>query len=594
MALNVGDRLGDYEIVGVLGAGGMGRVYKVRNVISDRIEAMKVLLPDLVHESELADRFIREIKVQASFDHPHIAALYTASRIDNQLVMIMEFVEGVSLGDLVKQGRIPVPDSIDYICQVLSALGYAHERGVIHRDIKPSNMMLTPQGVIKLMDFGIARTAEDHKLTVTGATLGSLFYMSPEQVKATNVDGRSDLYSVGITLYEMVTGARPFHGDSSYELMAAQLQELPRPPIEMDPTIPAPLNDVILLALEKEPARRFQTAQAFRFALESVRSSLGLAPAAAPPVDAESLRDAPASSTMPMQAAAAPAPLSSSAPPPSLTAEPAPPVSARPTPPPPAPAAGSHRALYMAIGAVLALAVIIVAATQLPRWLRTRAAATATTTSPEPSGGPSTTAPQSIPEASTVPNAPETSAPAPSTTQTLAPSGQGAGADQASQNAAAPASGALARTGREVPIAPAQQVRASTTQRQGRRPAASATPHPGASQAVETGISAQTPAAAPQASAGQSNAAAMQDLQERMVALGGRANAAKASVENLRQQQQSQGLGLRADMTAALSSMEQYMDMADSALAKGDAVAAKRDMDMAERQIEKLEKFLGW
>jgi serine/threonine protein kinase/polyhydroxyalkanoate synthesis regulator phasin len=588
----VGDRLGDYEIVSVLGAGGMGRVYKVRNTISDRVEAMKVLLPDLAHESELADRFIREIKVLASFDHPHIAALYTASRIDNQLVMIMEFVEGVSLGDLVKQGRIPVPDSIDYICQALSALSYAHERGVVHRDIKPSNMMLTPQGVIKLMDFGIARTAQDHKLTVTGATLGSLFYMSPEQVKATNVDARSDLYSVGITLYEMVTGARPFHGDSSFELMAAQLQELPRPPIEMDPTIPAPLNDVILLALEKEPVRRFQTAQAFRTALESVRSGLGLAPAAAPPLDAAKRREVPASFTMPMQAPPAPGPVSSPPAPQPSAAAPAPPVSARPAPPPPAPAAGSHRALYMAIGAVLALAVIIGAATQLPRWLRTRAAATANTTTTEPSSSPSATAPQTIPEASTSRNAQEASGAAPSSAQIPAPSGQGAAPDQASENSSLQASAPPAKVGRVVTSA-AQQVRTSTTQRQGARPAASATSLPAASKAVETGTSAQTPATAPQAAARQADAAVLQELQDRMVALGGRANAAKGSVDNLRQQMQSQGLGLRSDMAAALSSMEQYMDMADAALAKGDADAAKRNMDRAERQIEKLEKFLG-
>ena len=590
MALNVGDRVGDYEIVGMLGAGGMGRVYKVRNVISDRIEAMKVLLPNLASEPELADRFMREIKVLASFNHPNIAALYTASRIDNQLVMIMEFVDGVSLGDLVKQGRIPLADSTDYICQVLSALSYAHERGVIHRDIKPSNMMLTPQGVIKLMDFGIARTAQDHKLTVTGATLGSLFYMSPEQVKATGVDARSDLYSVGISLYELVTGARPFHGDSSYDLMAAQIQEVPRPPIELESSIPEPLNAVILLALEKDPARRFQTADAFRTALESVRSSLGLAATAGPALDTESRRDQPTSFTLPTQAPPAPAPLNSGPTPPPLTATPAPPVSTGPAPPPPT--AGSHRALYMAIGAILAIAVIVGAATQLPRWLRTRAAATAPTTSPAPSSAPATTPSQTIPDTSTSPNAQGASATAPSSTQTMPASGQGAAAGQANQNASLPTSGPSAKTGREVPTAPTQG-RAGTTQRKGARAAASATSLPGASQAVETPASAQTPPEANAPPAGQSSSSvSLQDLQERMVALGGRANAAKESVENLRRQQQSQGLGLRADMAAALSSMEQYMDMADAALAKGDAGAAKRDMDMAERQIEKLEKFL--
>src|SRR5580700_9686069 len=140
----VGQRLGDYEIVGILGAGGMGKVYKVRNVISDRIEAMKVLLPDLANAPDLADRFLREIKVQASLVHPNIASLHTALRLENQLVMLMELVEGVTLEQKLKDGPLPVAQAVDYIMQALSALDYAHAHGVIHRDIKPANMMLTP------------------------------------------------------------------------------------------------------------------------------------------------------------------------------------------------------------------------------------------------------------------------------------------------------------------------------------------------------------------------------------------------------------------------------------------------------------------
>ena len=147
MNSNIGDRIGDYEIVGVLGAGGMGKVYKVRNVISDRIEAMKVLLPDLANVPELADRFMREIKVLAGLEHPNIAALRTAQRVDNQLIMVMELVEGVTLQDRLEQGRLPVPEALEYSAQVLSALSYAHARGVIHRDIKPANMMVTAGGI---------------------------------------------------------------------------------------------------------------------------------------------------------------------------------------------------------------------------------------------------------------------------------------------------------------------------------------------------------------------------------------------------------------------------------------------------------------
>ena len=180
MAHNIGDRVGDYQIIDVLGAGGMGKVYKVQNIISERVEAMKVLLPNLAGDPDLADRFMREIKVQASLQHQNIASLHTAQRVDNQLIMLIEFVEGQTIEALVRQGPVPVPKAIDYIKQVLLALGYAHSRSVIHRDIKPANMMLTPSGVVKLMDFGIAKLSEDRRLTQTGRTVGSLYYMSPE------------------------------------------------------------------------------------------------------------------------------------------------------------------------------------------------------------------------------------------------------------------------------------------------------------------------------------------------------------------------------------------------------------------------------
>src|SRR5207247_2221122 len=137
----------------------MGQVYKVRNLISDRIEAVKVLLPDLRNEPELADRFMREIKVQASLNHPYIASLHTALRIDNQLVMVMELLEGVTLDARICHSPIPIDESVRYIGQVLEALSYSHARGVVHRDIKPANIMITPQGTVKLMDFGIARMA---------------------------------------------------------------------------------------------------------------------------------------------------------------------------------------------------------------------------------------------------------------------------------------------------------------------------------------------------------------------------------------------------------------------------------------------------
>src|SRR5579871_70487 len=261
--MNVGDRIGDYEITAILGAGGMGQVYKVRNLLSERTEAMKVLLPNLEGDTELADRFLREIKVQAALDHPNIAKLNTASRISNQLIMIMEFVDGTSVEKLLEKGPMTVTDAVSCAGQVLDALAYAHAHGVVHRDIKPANIMITPAGRAKLMDFGIAGVKADKRLTQTGRTVGSLYYMSPEQIQGLQPDPRSDLYSLGVTLYEMVTGKRPFQGDSDYQIMAAHLQQVPPPPMEMMPGVPGDLNEIIVMAIAKDSAERFQSADAF-------------------------------------------------------------------------------------------------------------------------------------------------------------------------------------------------------------------------------------------------------------------------------------------------------------------------------------------
>jgi serine/threonine-protein kinase len=270
MSDNTPQRIGDYEIISELGHGGMGKVYKVRNVLTDRVEAMKVILPDLAGRSDFVARFMREIKTLASLDHPNIATLRTAFTAGDQFAMVMEYVDGVTIADLLDRGPLSTADALNYTDQVLSALSYAHARHVIHRDIKPGNMMLTPQGVVKLMDFGLARPADEVGLTVTGLTLGSLDYSSPEQVQAQPTDERSDIYSVGVSLYQMVTGKRMFGVTSSYSLMQAQVKEIPRPPIEIVPTIPQALNDAIMIAVAKNPAQRFQSAQAFRTALSQI------------------------------------------------------------------------------------------------------------------------------------------------------------------------------------------------------------------------------------------------------------------------------------------------------------------------------------
>jgi len=269
MSFHAGETVGDYEILDVLGTGGMGRVFRVRNLISDRIEAMKIVLPNAASDSRLAERFLREIKVHARLEHPNIAAMRTAIRVEDQIVMIMELVEGASLAVLLSQRRLELPVSLSYADQVLSALAYAHGCGVVHKDIKPANIIVMPNGTVKVTDFGIAQACGTERLTMTGMALGSLYYMSPEQINGLPLDARSDIYSLGVTLYEMVTGVHPFRGENEYRIMRAHMTAEPTHPAQVVPSLPIKLSAVILRALAKSPEQRFQSAEEFAAALRT-------------------------------------------------------------------------------------------------------------------------------------------------------------------------------------------------------------------------------------------------------------------------------------------------------------------------------------
>jgi hypothetical protein len=531
MELQVGSTIGDYQVMSVLGAGGMGKVYKVRNVISDRIEAMKVLLPDLGNAPELADRFMREIKVQASLEHPNIAALHTALRVDNQLLMLMEFVEGLTLDEKLKAGPLPVDAAVDYMRQVLSALEFAHAHGVIHRDIKPANMMLTPSGVVKLMDFGIAKAATDHRLTMTGTTLGSLYYMSPEQIQGTvNVDARSDLYSAGVTLYELITAKRPFDGTSQFEIMSAHLNKMPAPPIEVDPRLPQALNDIILMSVAKSPDARFQTAGAFRNALGNVAPSL-----------------------------AAPKPMATVA----ATAAPA---AAMPTEPVAARAPKSRRGLWMGIGAV-ATAAVVIALIQFGPWRGTKAQ-----TTPEPKPAAAAEAPAPAP-----PPAETTPTPAPAVVETTP--------------APAPTPAVVTPAAKPAPT-PAKPVRAQAVPTQATPPQPVSAPPQ--TQPAQAAAPPPEPAPAPTTPAPPApNRAELQAAREQLVILSARAGSIRSSLASLQRSQAASGLNLRADMQTAQSLMESYMKGANSALNAGDVDSARSFLEKAELQADRLEKFLG-
>jgi eukaryotic-like serine/threonine-protein kinase len=318
MAFETGQRIGDYEVVAKLGAGGLGEVYEVRHLISERREAMKILLPDQ-GSPEMVERFRREVQTLATLNHVNIAQLHTAFYHDNQLAMIMELIHGETLRDLRLRMAITLSQALEYAAQTLSALAYAHRLGVIHRDIKPSNIMITDGGFVKLLDFGIALTGHGGELTRAGYLLGSLNYMSPEQIGGSKATPRSDLYSVGVTLYELLTGTLPIKGENNYEIMMGHINQVPAPPQQIAPQVPAAISEAVMRALAKDPLERFANADDFLHALRltPATSDEGHTYAAPLPVAPQ----APARMPAPVSAAAS-APL----PAPSRTHAAAPPV----------------------------------------------------------------------------------------------------------------------------------------------------------------------------------------------------------------------------------------------------------------------------
>jgi serine/threonine-protein kinase len=421
---------------------------------------------------------------------------------------------------------------------VLGALGYAHQHGVIHRDIKPANMMLTANGTVKLMDFGIAKAAADRRLTMTGTTLGSLYYMSPEQIKGTaTLDARSDLYSVGVSLYEIVTGKKPFDGDSQFAIMAAHLEKIPVPPVTLDSKLPQLLNDVILMSIAKQPEQRFQSAQAFAAALGSVRQSVGM-PAVA---------SAAASATT---------------------------ATMRPQLPDTAPLAqapgevqqkSSKRWLWVAGGA-LATAAALVALIQFGPWRKTSAQGAPQTPQTQQVSAPVTTPAQ--------PPAPVATNPEPQSTVPTAPS-------------------STATTSEATPEHEAHKPPVRQTAKQLRNNAPPATAPAAAVQSQAPRSASDTARQTTPSTPPGPDPAVLQELRERLVKLDARAGAVRSSLQNLKNSQAANGLSLRGDMASAESRMNHMLDGANSALRAHDAAPAEKFMQSAETELEKLEKFLN-
>ncbi|MCI8387281.1 MAG: Stk1 family PASTA domain-containing Ser/Thr kinase [Clostridiales bacterium] len=250
-----------YRIIKVIGIGGMAVVFEANDLLMRRNVAVKMLKDEINNDTQSVKRFINESKAVAMLSHPNIVNIYDVSVKDNLKYIVMELVEGVTLKNyILKKGTLSYHEVISITEQILLALEHAHSKGIVHRDIKPQNIMMLKNGVIKVADFGIAKLPNAETVTMTDKAIGTVFYISPEQASGRTIDRRSDIYSLGVTMYEMATGKLPFVADSPVTVAIMQVKNDPKPPREVNPNMPIGLEQIIIGAMEKNPDNRFQSA----------------------------------------------------------------------------------------------------------------------------------------------------------------------------------------------------------------------------------------------------------------------------------------------------------------------------------------------
>jgi serine/threonine-protein kinase len=380
----LGQTVGKYRVISRLGRGGMGTVYKAVDETLGREVAIKRLNPDLT-EHDVLKRFRAEAMTLARLNHPNIATLFELAEYDGEILMVMEFVRGETFESLCERlGAMPIGRAIELCSQVFDALSHAHRAGIVHRDLKPANLMLAESGIVKVMDFGLARMSGSEHLTNDGYMVGTPAYMSPEQVLGGEVDGRADLYAMGVVLYRLLSGQLPFKARSGIEMAHRQMYDQPTPVRQLRTELPGACETILLRALAKAPEDRFQTADEFRAALaplsdtpatETIRSSLtgfasaelaktvsmpapfptGASPLDMPTMTAISPFGGQELASAALEGSGETATVAAPAPAPPAAVAPAPPASG--TPGPPAAAASAKR---VPIGAVVAAALVLV------------------------------------------------------------------------------------------------------------------------------------------------------------------------------------------------------------------------------------------
>ncbi|MBP0972884.1 MAG: Stk1 family PASTA domain-containing Ser/Thr kinase, partial [Oscillospiraceae bacterium] len=271
----IGKKLdGRYEITELIGVGGMADVYKATDVVDNKVVAVKILKKEFAENEEFLRRFRNESKAIALLSHPNIVKVYDVGFSDKLQFIVMEYIDGITLKEYIDNEKVLTwKDSVHFVTQVLRALQHAHDRGIVHRDIKPQNIMLFTDGSIKVMDFGIAKFARDDNGTATDQAIGTVHYISPEQARGDETDEKSDIYSVGVMLYEMLTGQKPFDTDNPITVAVMHMQNTPERPRAINPNIPAGLEEIILRAMEKDAENRYQTASDMIRDIEAFKSN---------------------------------------------------------------------------------------------------------------------------------------------------------------------------------------------------------------------------------------------------------------------------------------------------------------------------------